>query len=127
MATRRTTMKSRSGKKLYAVRDEEGKFKDVQSYKRAHAADIRQKSKAEKERAQGTMEKKVRKTTNDAVESIRSSVRGAVTAVQRAAKRAMKRVSSSQPAAKGTVQNAAKKTTRKPVAKGTAKKAGKKT
>ena len=126
MVTRRTTMRSRSGTKLYAVRDEGGKFKDIQNYKRAHAADMRHKSKAEKEGAQGPIEKKVRKTTNDAVKSIKSSMRGAVTAVQRAAKRAIKRVSSSQPAGKGTVKTAAKKTTRKPAAKRTANKAGKK-
>ena len=120
MVTRRTTMRSRSGTKLYAVRDEGGKFKDIQSYKRAHAADMRHKSKAEKEVAQGAIERKVRKTTNDAVRSIKSSVRGAVTAVQKAAKRAMKRVSSSQPAGKGTVTSAARKTTRKPAAKRTA-------
>ena len=51
MATRRTTMRSRSGTKLYAVRDKSGKFKDIQTYKRAHAADMRHKSKAEKEAA----------------------------------------------------------------------------
>ena len=33
---RRTTHKSSAGKKLYAVRDKEGKFKDIQSYKKAH-------------------------------------------------------------------------------------------
>ena len=53
MATRRTTMRSRTGTKLYAVRDESGKFKDIQTYKRAHTADMRHKSKAEKEAAQG--------------------------------------------------------------------------
>ena len=30
----RTTRRSRSGKKLYAVRDKQGRFKDIQSYKR---------------------------------------------------------------------------------------------
>ena len=35
------------GKKLYAVRDAGGKFKDIQSYARAHAADIRKSAKAE--------------------------------------------------------------------------------
>ena len=53
MATRRTTMRSKTGTKLYAVRDESGQFKDIQTYKRAHAADLRHKSKAEKEAAQG--------------------------------------------------------------------------
>ena len=56
MATRRrTTMRSRSGNKLYAVRDEGGKFKDIQTYKRAHGMDIKRKSKAE------TGKKKARK------------------------------------------------------------------
>ncbi len=38
---RRTVLRSSSGKKLYAVRDKSGKFKDIQTYARAHAADIR--------------------------------------------------------------------------------------
>ena len=116
MATRRTTMRSRSGTKLYAVRDEDGKFKDIQTYKRAHAADMRHKSKAEKEAAQGPIEKKVRKTAKDAVKSIKSSVSDAVAAVQMAAKRAVRRVSSSQPAGKDMVKIAAKKTTGKTAA-----------
>lgn len=45
---RRTTHRSSSGKKLYAVRDASGKFKDIQTYERAHRADIKKKSKAEK-------------------------------------------------------------------------------
>jgi hypothetical protein len=40
---KRTTHRSSKGKKLYAVRDKEGKFKDIQTYKRAHAADLRKK------------------------------------------------------------------------------------
>ena len=47
MATR-TTHRSSSGKKLYAVRDKSGRFKDIQSYKKAHGQDIRRKSKKEK-------------------------------------------------------------------------------
>ena len=39
----RTTLRSSKGKKLYAVRDKEGKFKDIQTYQRAHAADLRKK------------------------------------------------------------------------------------
>ena len=46
---KRTTHRSRKGKKLYAVRDKKGKFKDIQSYKRAHGSDVKRKSKAEKE------------------------------------------------------------------------------
>jgi len=45
---KRTTHRSSKGTKLYAVRDSHGRFKDIQTYKRAHAADIRQKSKDEK-------------------------------------------------------------------------------
>ena len=48
MPARRTTHRSSSGKKLYAVRDAKGRFMDIQTYKRAHAADIRRKSKAER-------------------------------------------------------------------------------
>jgi hypothetical protein len=44
---RRTVLYSSKGKKLYAVRDKTGKFKDIQSYARAHAADIRASAKAE--------------------------------------------------------------------------------
>ena len=48
MASRRTTMYSTGGKKLYAVRNADGTFKDIQTYKRAHGADMRHKSAAEK-------------------------------------------------------------------------------
>ena len=48
MPTKRTTHRSVSGTKLYAVRDAKGRFKDIQTYKRAHSADLRKKSKAEK-------------------------------------------------------------------------------
>ncbi len=44
---KRTTMYSSKGKKLYAVRDKKGKFKDIQTYKRAHTLDMKRKSKAE--------------------------------------------------------------------------------
>lgn len=50
MPAKRTTHRSSSGKKLYAVRDAKGKFKDVQSYERAHGADVRKRSAAEKRR-----------------------------------------------------------------------------
>lgn len=44
---RRTVMYSSGGKKLYAKRDADGKFNDIQSYAKAHAADMRQVSKDE--------------------------------------------------------------------------------
>jgi len=43
----RTTMRSSKGTKLYAVRDASGQFKDIQTYARAHAADLRRTSRAE--------------------------------------------------------------------------------
>lgn len=42
---KRTTHRSSSGKKLYAVRDAKGRFKDIQSYARAHGQDVKRKSK----------------------------------------------------------------------------------
>jgi hypothetical protein len=45
---RRTTHRSVSGTKLYAVRDSKGRFKDIQTYKRAHSQDMKRKSKKEK-------------------------------------------------------------------------------
>ena len=51
MATKRTTHRSTSGKKLYAVRDAKGRFKDIQTYERAHRADLARKSGAEKKTA----------------------------------------------------------------------------
>jgi len=44
---KRTTHRSVKGTKLYAIRDSKGRFVDIQTYKRAHAADMRRKSKAE--------------------------------------------------------------------------------
>jgi DNA-binding protein HU-beta len=44
---RRTTHRSSTGKKLYAVRDAHGRFKDIQTFERAHRADLGKKSKAE--------------------------------------------------------------------------------
>lgn len=44
---KRTTHRSSKGTKLYAVRDKDGKFKDIQTYKRAHGMDIKRKAKAE--------------------------------------------------------------------------------
>ena len=43
MANKRTTHRSSSGKKLYAVRDEKGRFVDIQTYERAHRADLKKK------------------------------------------------------------------------------------
>jgi vacuolar-type H+-ATPase subunit E/Vma4 len=43
----RTVLRSSTGTKLYAVRNADGTFNDIQSYKRAHAQDLARTSKAE--------------------------------------------------------------------------------
>jgi len=48
MPIRRTTHRSVAGKRLYAVRDASGRFKDIQTYERAHRADIKRRAKKEK-------------------------------------------------------------------------------
>ena len=55
---RRTTHRSSKGTKLYAVRDASGQFKDIQTYKRAHRADLAKTSKAEKTAGKKTAGKK---------------------------------------------------------------------
>jgi hypothetical protein len=60
---RRTTHRSSAGKKLYAVRDKTGKFKDIQTYERAHRADLARKSKAELEAAAKKKKKAKKKVT----------------------------------------------------------------
>jgi uncharacterized protein YjhX (UPF0386 family) len=45
---KRTTHRSATGKKLYAVRDAKGQFKDVQTYKRAHGQGVKRSSKEER-------------------------------------------------------------------------------
>jgi hypothetical protein len=45
---KRTTHRSSKGTKLCTVRDKKGRFEDIQTCQRAHAADLRRKSKAEK-------------------------------------------------------------------------------
>jgi hypothetical protein len=51
MATKRTTHRSTTGKKLYSVRDEQGRFTDVQTYERAHRGDLAKKSEDERRAA----------------------------------------------------------------------------
>jgi hypothetical protein len=57
-AGRRTTLRSSKGTKLYAVRRADGTFADIQTYKRAHAADLRKTSKAEAAKQKPAAKKK---------------------------------------------------------------------
>jgi len=47
---KRTTHRSSTGTKLYAVRDKKGRFVDIQTYKRAHGMDMKRKSRGEKKK-----------------------------------------------------------------------------
>jgi uncharacterized protein YjhX (UPF0386 family) len=67
---RRTTHRSSKGTKLYAVRDSKGRIKDIQTYKRAHGADIKRSSKAEggkkaKAKAKAKVKAKARRAENN--------------------------------------------------------------
>jgi hypothetical protein len=64
--SRRTVLYSSGGKKLYAVRDASGKFKDIQQYARAHAMDIKRGSSAEA----ATAVKKAKKAATKAVKAV---------------------------------------------------------
>ena len=46
-ARKRTTHRSPTTKKLYAERAADGKFEDIQTYKKAHGQDVKRVSKAE--------------------------------------------------------------------------------
>jgi DNA-binding protein HU-beta len=61
MPIKRTVMRSSKGTKLYAVRDAKGRFKDIQSYKKAHSMDIKRKSKAEKAKPKAKPKAKAKK------------------------------------------------------------------
>lgn len=117
MVTRRTTMRSSTGTKLYAVRDESGQFKDIQTYQRAHSADMRHKSQAETVAERGPIETSVRKAANSAAKSVRDTVSGAVAAMQRVAKQAVKKAAGTQPPKAKAAGKAVKKVAKKAVKK----------
>jgi hypothetical protein len=50
MPSKRTTHRSKAGSKLYAERDAEGQFGDVQSYERAHGQDVKRRAKNERKK-----------------------------------------------------------------------------
>jgi len=89
MASRRTTMYSTGGKKLYAVRNADGTFKDIQTYQRAHSADMRHTSAAEKLAAVKKAAKK--KPAKKAAKKVAKKV--ATTATRKTARKAAKKTS----------------------------------
>ena len=66
MPSRRTTHRSTTGTKLYAVRDAKGEFMDIQRYSRAHRQDIQRSSAAERaaRRKLASRKRTVRKGTS---------------------------------------------------------------
>lgn len=58
---KRTTMRSSKGKKLYAVRTKSGRFKDIQTYERAHRADLAKSTPSEAAAAKSAKTKKAKK------------------------------------------------------------------
>ncbi len=61
--SRRTTHRSSAGKKLYAVRDASGQFKDIQTYERAHRQDLKTTSSGERSSAAKKSKATKRKST----------------------------------------------------------------
>jgi hypothetical protein len=103
--SRRTVLYSSGGKKLYAVRDAGGKFKDIQQYARAHAMDIKRGSKAE---ATTAAKKATKKVVKKVVKKSAAAKTGVVKAVKKTAAPVKKTV-------KKTVKKAVKKAAKKAV------------
>jgi hypothetical protein len=101
---RRTVMYSSGGKKLYAVRDKSGKFKDIQQYSRAHAMDIKKGSDAEAKVVANKAAKKVARKTATG----RAAVKAATKKVAKRATSAKKAVSQLV----GRIRRAVKRATR---------------
>jgi len=70
---KRTTLYSSKGKKLYAVRDKDGKFEDIQTYKRAHTLDMKRTSKDEV--ASAKKKKKTAKKAKKAKKAVKKKKR----------------------------------------------------
>ncbi len=128
MAQRRTTHRSSKGTKLYAVRKADGTFADVQTYKRAHAADLRGSAKGETSvKSKGAVARKtkpeVKTTTSKAASasgSLLARARKAVDSLLKGAggkKAAVKKVAVKKAVAKkAPAKRAAKKSSRKKAA-----------
>jgi hypothetical protein len=73
MATR-TTHRSRTGTKLYAVRNKTGQFEDIQTYKRAHGQDLKRSSRAESATSKKkTAKKSAKKAVKKSVKTRKSA------------------------------------------------------
>lgn len=87
---KRTTMRSSKGTKLYAVRDKEGRFKDIQTYKRAHTQDMKRKSQAELASTTGTSKTiKASPAAKRVAKSVKKAAKSMTTAVTKTIRKAM--------------------------------------
>ena len=105
MATRkRTTMYSTGGKKLYAVRNADGTFKDIQTYARAHRMDMARKSADEVTAAAKKKAPARKKAAKKAVRKV-----AAKKAVRKVAKKAAPRKAAKKAMKKAAPRKVAKK------------------
>jgi len=88
---RRTTHRSSKGKKLYAVRDAKGRFKDIQQYSRAHRMDMKRKSKAEMATGVAKKKKKAAKKRTAAKRKAVKSVRKALKSMRRSVRKVVRK------------------------------------
>jgi len=92
--SKRTVMYSSGGKKLYAVRDASGKFKDIQQYSRAHAMDIKRGSTAEVKEAAAKSARKVAKKAQATEKAVAQKVGRGTTATRSVAAKVVSRLKS---------------------------------
>ena len=98
---KRTTHRSSAGKKLYAVRTADGQFNDIQTFERAHRADLARTAAAE---TAGATAKKVKKTAAvkpaTKAKTAKTKAAPALTTVKTATKRAAVTVATAKKAKK---------------------------
>ena len=99
MPQKRTTHRSSKGTKLYAVRNADGTFEDIQSYKRAHAADLRASAKGETSaKSKSAVAKKpakksaAKKAAKKVTRKTASKASGLVAGAKKAIKRVVRKV-----------------------------------
>lgn len=114
MAQRRTTHRSSKGTKLYAVRKADGTFADIQTYKRAHAADVRASAKGETSaKSKAGVASKVKKAAKQTAKKAASTGGALLAKARKAVGSVLRKVAAGKrPAKKRTVTKAARKSSR---------------
>ena len=123
MAQRRTTHRSSKGTKLYAVRKADGTFADIQTYKRAHAADLRGSAKGETSvKSKGAVARKTKPAAKKTASKVASASGSLLARARKAVDSLLKGAGGKKPAVKKAVakkapaKRAAKKSSRKKAA-----------